>query len=64
MASCKTCQYYTEQMETLGTNWNDIGEIDNHYCVMWSGAIPDGIYDGVKDCEYYEEKEVSENVQA
>lgn len=56
MASCKDCMFYSEHIDELNRNFNDIGDPSNHYCPMYQDAIPDGIFDGVKECEFYQEK--------
>jgi hypothetical protein len=56
MALCNQCAFYSESVDNLNRDFNDIGNEDNHYCPMYNDAIPDGVYNGVKDCEYYEEK--------
>ena len=56
MALCKNCLFYSEGFDELNRDFNDIGNPEEHFCSMYRDAIPDGVYNGVKDCEYYEEK--------
>lgn len=60
MASCKNCAFYSEAVDTLGRDFNDVGNADNHYCPMYDDAIPEGVFNGEKNCEYFE-KEVKGN---
>ena len=57
MASCKDCRYYSQDIDTLNQTFNDIGNEDAHFCVMWEDEIPIGVYNGVKSCEFFVEKE-------
>lgn len=57
MESCKTCALYSPVIDELGRDFNDVGDINNHYCPMYQDAIPEGIFDGQKDCEFHEPKE-------
>ena len=57
MASCKTCALYSHVIDELGRDFNDVGDINNHYCPMYQDEIPGGVYDGQKDCEFYEQNE-------
>lgn len=57
MALCKKCLFYSQSADELERNYNDVGAQENHYCVMYQDAIPDGVYDGGKDCEFYESGE-------
>lgn len=57
MASCETCLFYSKTIDELNRDFNDVGDIDNHYCPMYEDAIPDGIFEGFKDCPRYMAKE-------
>lgn len=57
MAFCKGCAFYTESFDNLNRDFNDVGDEQNHYCPMYQDAIPDGVYDGEKECQYYERRE-------
>ena len=57
MGSCKDCALYSEHFDNLNRDFNDIGNENDHFCMMYQDFIPFGIYDGNKDCEYYTEKE-------
>lgn len=54
MASCKECAFYSPVIDELGRNFNDVGEESEHFCPMYQDAIPDGVFDGVKDCKFFE----------
>lgn len=56
MESCKGCAFYSKEIDELGMNFNDVGNVDNHYCPMYQDAIPSGVFEGEKECEYFEEK--------
>ena len=57
MALCDKCRFYSESIDEMNRDYNDIGDIDNHYCPMYQDAIPGGVFNGPKDCEFYTEKE-------
>lgn len=57
MGSCEKCRHYSKTIDDLNRSFNDVGNVNNHYCMMWNDAIPDGIYDGKKDCEFWMDKE-------
>lgn len=57
MALCKTCLFYSATIDELNRDFNDVGNVNNHYCPIYQDAIPDGIYEGLNDCQYYTEKE-------
>ena len=57
MAFCKGCAFYTESFDNLNRDFNDVGDEQNNYCPMYQDAIPDGVYDGEKECQYYERRE-------
>ena len=56
MASCKDCVFYSSNIDELSRNFNDVGNPEGHYCPMYQDAIPDGVYNGSKECEYYEKR--------
>ena len=56
MESCSKCALYSETIDNLNRDFNDVGDINNHYCPMYQDAIPEGVYNGAKDCEFYEPK--------
>lgn len=60
MASCKDCSFYSETIDELNRNFNDVGDVHNHYCPMYQDAIPAGVFNGAKSCEFYEDKQQSE----
>lgn len=60
MASCKDCAYYSQEIDALNQAFNDVGNEDAHFCMMWQDEIPNGIYNGGKDCEFYSKKEEDE----
>ena len=57
MALCKNCAFYSETIDELNRDFNDVGDVDNHYCPMYQDAIPEGVFNGEKNCEFYEEKQ-------
>ena len=57
MASCSKCAYYSETIDELQRNFNDVGPTGNHYCPMYPDAIPDGVFNGPKDCVFFDAKE-------
>jgi hypothetical protein len=57
MGLCKRCLFYSENIDNLNRDFNDVGNENEHFCPMYTDAIPDGIYDGNKDCQYYTKKE-------
>lgn len=57
MASCEKCLFYSEAVDELNRDFNDIGNGNNHYCPMYQDAIPNGIFEGEKDCQHYTDKE-------
>lgn len=57
MASCKKCEFYSQQTDELNRAFNDVGNPANHYCPMYQDAIPEGVYEGNGDCEYYSERD-------
>lgn len=56
MGLCDNCTIYSKRADEFNRDFNDVGAVSNHYCIMYRDAIPDGIYDGNNDCEYFEEK--------
>lgn len=61
MALCKECRLYSVTIDDLRRNYNDIGNEDDHFCMMYEDAIPEGMYNGPKDCPYFETTEVKQN---
>lgn len=57
MAYCKGCLFYSESVDELNRDNNDVGNPEDHFCNMYTDAIPDGVYNGSKDCEFYEPME-------
>ena len=57
MAYCKGCLFYSESVDEQGIDFNDVGNPEEHFCSMYIDAIPDGVYNGSKECDYYEPKE-------
>jgi hypothetical protein len=49
--------FYSETIDELNREFNDIGDENNHYCMMYQDMIPNGVYEGKKECLYYTEKE-------
>jgi hypothetical protein len=65
MASCsKKCALYEISGDDFWQLHNDVLYEDekgshvreSHICVMYDGFIPDGIFDGPKECPYFEDK--------
>lgn len=56
MESCKTCEYYSESYDEMCRDMNDTGGENEHYCVMYDNAIPEGVFEGVAKCKYYTAK--------
>lgn len=56
MGSCKDCLFYSAHIDNLNRDFNDVGNEKEHFCPMYMDAIPDGIFEGEKDCPYYTEK--------
>ena len=54
MESCKTCALYSEHYDNFYQDFNDVGDVNDHFCPMYQAGIPDGIFEDKKDCEYYE----------
>jgi hypothetical protein len=48
--------FYDKDIDEMGQRGNDIGPEDAHFCDMYDGAIPKGIFDGPKKCRYYMDK--------
>lgn len=59
MGSCKECAYYSKTIDDLNRSFNDVGKESNHYCMMWNDAVPEGAYEGTKECTFYETKQES-----
>ena len=57
MALCSKCMFYSSENDNLNRDFNDTGSEEEHFCIMYTDAIPEGIYNGPKDCEFYEEKQ-------
>lgn len=56
MESCVNCLLYSVGYDNQNRDFNDIDSPDSHYCAMYSGAMPDGVFTGQVKCPYYEEK--------
>ena len=56
MALCSKCAFYSEEIDETGRNFNDIGNENEHFCTMYRDTIPDGVFNGEKDCDFYEQK--------
>ena len=58
MASCsKKCFVYNKEWDDFRARYNDIGPENAHFCDMYDGPIPDGIFDGPKECPFFESKD-------
>lgn len=58
MASCsKKCAIYDRNYDEFRQLYNDIWPKDAHFCDMYDDRIPDGVFDGPKDCPYFADKE-------
>ena len=57
MAYCRNCLFYSELEDELNRDFNDIDEPDSHYCPMYRDKIPDGVYEGPKECDKYTPRE-------
>ena len=65
MADCsKKCFIYRKDYDDLWQCHNDVLYVDekgshvkeSHVCYMYDEFIPDGIFDGPKECPYFEDK--------
>ena len=61
MADCRNCAFYNAEVDEEHRAGEDvviIGEEipDNHFCFAYT-PIPDGVYNGAKDCDQYTERE-------
>lgn len=59
MASCDKCFFMTHQYDTFRQNYDDVDAVDDkskphHYCPMYTDHIPEDIFYGDADCEFYE----------
>lgn len=57
MANCKKCLFYSEEWDEMKRRTNDEIEDgkdadDNHFCEAFY-PIPDGVFDGEKQCEKF-----------
>lgn len=56
MANCKRCAFYTKDGDELQRAHDDIlvigEENDHHFCFAYT-PIPDGVFEGDKDCPHY-----------
>ena len=58
MASCsEKCLIYNKTFDELGDSSNDLGPEGAHFCAMYDDRIPDGIFDGPKDCPFFKPKD-------
>ena len=58
MALCKQCVFYIESIDELGRDFNDIGDEQDHFCLMYDDAIPECVFYGNENCPFYEPKGV------
>lgn len=56
MAFCDKCIFYSKSYDEQNIDFNDIGDTNSHFCPMYQDEIPDGVFNGGNDCEYFEEK--------
>lgn len=57
MASCsEKCAVFDGEYDDFRQLSNDIGPEDAHFCQAYDGPIPDGIFDGPKECPYFWDK--------
>ena len=64
MALCKECAFYSEAIDNLNREFNDVGNPENHYCPMYQDAIPKGVFNGEKDCKFFEMEGKDNGLQA
>ena len=57
MASCDKCLFYSVENDELNRDFNDVGDPDNHYCPMYRDEIPEGVFNGEKDCEFFRDRQ-------
>ena len=56
MGLCKSCSLYSEHYDNLSRDFNDIGDENNHFCPMYENGMPEQIFAGNGDCDYYERR--------
>lgn len=56
MESCKNCVFYSQSIDELSRDYNDVDPVSNHYCPMYQDAISDGVFDGKTKCEFFERR--------
>ena len=61
MADCKNCLLYNADVDEMKRSGLDVlvvgkEEPDEHFCFAYS-PIPEGVFDGGKDCEQYLQRE-------
>ena len=60
MALCDNCLFYREDYDEFRQNYDDTEKVgDNtikHYCPMYDDNIPNGIFYGGENCEFFDER--------
>ena len=61
MGQCDKCRWYHVEYDELGQEQDDIirvgeKEKDIHYCLMIPEGIPDKVWSGKSNCEYFVQK--------
>ena len=56
MGSCENCLFYSEKTDELNRDFNDTEDQSLHFCPMYTNGIPNGVFEGQKDCEKFMEK--------
>jgi hypothetical protein len=57
MALCSECLFYDLVIDDINRSFNDIDAITNHFCSMYADMIPNGVFNGPKDCTFFAPKE-------
>lgn len=56
MVDCNNCLLFSEEINKLRQEYDDISEEERTFCDMYDDAIPAEIQEGKKHCPYFTEK--------
>lgn len=61
MALCSKCLFYRKEYDEYWQGLDDVVKKGDtklkHHCPMYDSQIPDGMFNGDKDCKYYSNRD-------
>jgi hypothetical protein len=50
LVNCKGCLLYDAEYDNVLQSLNDIGNIDDHFCIMYQNGIPEKVWKCEEEC--------------